>query len=76
MRKYMIIGGQYFYTVYGFSDTLHGAKCLATRNTEYWDNWQGFNRPAIYLTSQVADGIFHPVCAYNKYARKWEKTEY
>lgn len=74
--KYLVIGGQYNYKIYGSTDSLHAAKCLATRNTEYWDNWQGFNRPAIYMAAQVADGIYHPVYTYNRYTRKWEKTDY
>ena len=76
MKKYVVIGGQYFYCTYGSTDSLHAAKCLATRNMEYWDNLQGWNRPAIYLTEQVEKGYYHPVYTYNVYARRWEKTDY
>ena len=47
-RNYYIIGGQYETCCYGASDTLRGAKCIATRNREYWDNWQGWHKPRIY----------------------------
>ena len=79
MRKYMIIGGQYFYTVYGFSDTLHGAKCIAARHAEYWDNWAGWHIPSIYASSDLNESGYpvfgaQPVAFHN--GKKWEKTEY
>lgn len=46
--KYYVVGGQYTQHFYGGSNTLHGAKILATKNAEYWDNWQGWHTPAIY----------------------------
>ena len=48
MKKYQVIGGQYEKYRYGESDTLKGAKVMASRNKEYWDNWQGWHTPAIY----------------------------
>ena len=45
MKKYQVIGGQYESSWIGESDSLHGAKILATRNMEYWDNWQGWHKP-------------------------------
>jgi hypothetical protein len=48
MKKYQVIGGQYESCWYGESDSLHGAKIIATKNMEYWDNWQGWNTPKIY----------------------------
>lgn len=45
---YYVIGGQYEAICYGWKPTLHAAKLLAAKNEEYWDNWQGWNRPAIY----------------------------
>lgn len=46
--KYYVIGGQYESYCYGGTPTLIGAKRLATKNMEYWDNWQGWQKPAIY----------------------------
>ena len=48
MKKYQVIGGQYESCWIGESDSLHGAKIIATRNMEYWDNWQGWHKPCIY----------------------------
>lgn len=38
MKKYQVIGGQYESSWIGESDSLRGAKIIATRNMEYWDN--------------------------------------
>ena len=46
--KYYVIGGQYESYNYGGTPTLLGAKRLATKNMEYWDNWQGWHKPDIY----------------------------
>lgn len=46
--NYYVIGGQYESCCYGGTPTLIGAKRLATKNEEYWDNWQGWHKPAIY----------------------------
>lgn len=51
--KYAVIGGQYQSYFYGFADSLHAAKLMATRNKEYWDNWQGWHTPAIYRAEDV-----------------------
>ena len=50
MKKinYYVIGGQYESICYGGAPTLIGAKRLATKNREYWDNWQGWVTPKIY----------------------------
>lgn len=55
MKKYQVIGGQYESHWYGESDSLRGARCIATRNTEYWDNWQGWHKPLIYAAEDVAE---------------------
>lgn len=55
MKAYQIIGGQYESHWYGESDTLRGARCIATRNKEYWDNWQGWRKPKIYKAEDVAE---------------------
>lgn len=46
--NYYVIGGQYQDYCYGGTPTLLGAKRLANKNKEYWDNWQGWNTPRIY----------------------------
>ena len=53
MKKYQVIGGQYESVWYGESDTLLGAKQIATKHTEYWDNWQGWHTPDIYLAEDT-----------------------
>ena len=60
MKKYQVIGGQYESCWIGESDSLHGAKIIATRNMEYWDNWQGWHKPCIYRAEDVdalLDGV-------------------
>ena len=47
-NNYYVIGGQYESYCYGGTPTLIGAKRLANKNKEYWDNWQGWHTPAIY----------------------------
>lgn len=46
--KYYVIGGQYRYYCYGGTPTLLGAKRLANKSREYWDNRQGWHTPNIY----------------------------
>lgn len=55
MKKYIIIGGQYFACYYGEANTLTGAKRIAGKNAEYWDNWQGWHLPKIYRQEDVID---------------------
>lgn len=55
MKKYQVIGGQYEQCWYGESDTLRGAKCIATRHMEYWDNWAGWHKPHIYRAEDCRD---------------------
>ena len=52
-NNYYVIGGQYEYYCYGGCPTLIGAKRLATKNTEYWDNWQGWHNPRIYAANDT-----------------------
>lgn len=47
-NNYYVIGGQYEPHCYGGTPTLTGAKRLATKSEEYWDNWQGWHKPSIY----------------------------
>lgn len=46
--KFLVIGGQYNFIFYGLKSTERSAKILSTKNAEYWDNWQGWHKPAIY----------------------------
>ena len=55
MKKFQVIGGQYESVWYGESDSVRGAKILATKYEEYWDNWQGWHKPGIYLADDVED---------------------
>ena len=52
-QNFAIIGGQYAACCYGFTPTLIGAKRLARKNLEYWDNWQGWHAPSIYRIEDV-----------------------
>lgn len=47
-NNYYVIGGQYECCCYGGTPTLLGAKRLANKHLEFWDNWQGFRIPCIY----------------------------
>ena len=57
MKKinYYVIGGQYASYCYGGTPTLIGAKRLARKSAEYWDNWQGWHIPDIYRAEDVRD---------------------
>ena len=55
MKRYQVIGGQYEFYWYGESDTLRGAKSIATRHEEHWDNHQGWHTPGIYKAKDVQE---------------------
>lgn len=55
MDKYAVIGGQYQAYFYGFADSLCAAKLLASKNDEYWDNWQGWHTPNVYRAKDVEE---------------------
>lgn len=55
MSNYYIIGGQYERFNHGGADTLLGAKRLAAKHDEYWDNWQGWHRPSIYAAEDCEE---------------------
>lgn len=57
MKKYQVIGGQYESKWYGESDSLRGAKIIATKHEEYWDNWQGWHKPCIYAAEDVVETV-------------------
>lgn len=82
--NYYVIGGQYARFCYGGSNTLNGAKQLATKCREYWDNWQGWNTPRIYAAEDcvIADTEFFneqvipkagtfPIVEYDNQKRRW-----
>ena len=54
-NQYYVIGGQYQYHCYGGTPTLTGAKRLASKSAEYWDNKQGWHIPKIYKAEDVRD---------------------
>lgn len=65
MKKinYYVIGGQHRFFCYGGTETLLGAKRLAGKHDEYWDNWQGWHRPKIYRAEdciETEDGDIVP----------------
>lgn len=82
--KYYVVGGQYRIYLYGYRDSLHAAKILATKNCELWDNWQGWNTPKIYEESDIEiidDGLGYnsnieivpESRPYIKHNGKWKK---
>ena len=52
---YYVIGGQYAAYLYGGAPTLLGAKRIAAKNIEHWDNNQGWRVPAIYRAEDVRE---------------------
>lgn len=60
--KFVVIGGQYTHVLYGCVPTLLGAKRLANKSAEYWDNWQGWHIPYVYA---IDDVIFTPAEDYD-----------
>ena len=54
-NNYYVIGGQYETICYGGTPTLIGAKRLANKNKEYWDNWQGWHTPGIYAAEDTTE---------------------
>lgn len=54
-NNYYVIGGQYASYCYGGTPTLIGAKRLANKSAEYWDNWQGWHIPKIYKAEDVRE---------------------
>ena len=55
MKRYQVIGGQYESHWYGESDSLHGARIIAGKNREHWDNWFGWHKPRIYRAEDVRE---------------------
>jgi len=82
--NYYVIGGQYYQYCYGGSASLLGAKQIAAKHDEHWDNWQGWHRPKIYAACDcfLADTQFNgeqmihkpeavPVEVYDMDRKKW-----
>lgn len=63
--KYCVIGGQYEIKYYGTFNTSREAKRRSTRNEEYWDNWQGWNKPRIYMYEDTEERITKGWITYN-----------
>lgn len=86
--KYYVIGGQYQRYNYGGAYTLEGAKRLATKHIEYWDNWQGWHKPSIYDAESCEESenfygkqilpmeYVEPIMIWNSHYRKWENVEW
>lgn len=53
--NYYVIGGQYAAYCHGGTKTLLGAKRLANKCAEHWDNWQGWHIPAIYRAEDTRE---------------------
>ena len=64
-KRYCVIGGQYELAYYGTTNTLQGAKRLATKNIEYWDNRQGWHKPRIYRYEDTEERITKGWITYN-----------
>lgn len=86
LKQYVVIGGQYESYCYSDAETLHGAKILASKSLEYWDNWQGWHYPAIYRREDVekccnfygetyCPKTFALPIATRKYGERWIVTE-
>lgn len=87
MMEYYVIGGQYEQYCYGGSKTLLGAKRLAAKHEEYWDNWQGWHRPSIYTAEDCVmgktfygEGMVHkpgasPVAVYDMGKHMWRSVD-
>lgn len=73
-NNYYIIGGQYEYFCYGGAPTLIGAKRLANKHKEYWDNWQGWHTPKIYAADDCrpVTGFYGETIAPYRYAQPIE----
>lgn len=81
--NYYVIGGQYADYNYGGTPTLLGAKRLAGKCWEYWDNWQGWHCPKIYKAEdcELRENFFgedwypdeyaDPVAYFDTYINKW-----
>lgn len=82
--NYYVIGGQYASYNYGGTRTLLGAKRLAGKHKEYWDNWAGWHKPMIYKADdcELRKNFYgkdyypkwnsSPVAFWDEFTGKWE----
>ena len=82
-NRFYVIGGQYQAFNHGGTPTLLGAKRLAKKCEEYWDNWQGFHVPSIYAAEDCvrAENFYGeqmipkagatPVAVWDREERRW-----
>ena len=54
-NRFCVIGGQHEYVCYGGAPTYTGAKRMAAKNTERWDNRRGICRPAIHKAEDTTE---------------------
>ena len=88
MKKinFYVIGGQYSSYCYGGSISLLGAKQMAAKHDEYWDNWQGWHRPNVFAAEDcvLAETQFYgeqmvpkpgtfPVATYDMDQKRWKQ---
>ena len=66
---YVVLGGQYEWAFYGAYTSLQAAKVAATKNAEYWDNWQGWHVPAIYKSEDCKQIETHGWITYHDYQK-------
>ena len=81
--KFYVIGGQHVAFNYGGAYTLEGAKRLASKHEEYWDNWQGWHKPKIFKAEDCTlrenfhgedyypEPYAYPVASWDSRAGKW-----
>lgn len=62
--KYYVIGGQYEQYYYGGSNSLRGAKIMASRHMEFWDNHHGWNKPGVYAANDCRKIITKGMITY------------
>lgn len=48
---FYVLGGQYASYCHGWCRTILGAKRLARKSQEYWDNWAGWHTPSIFAAA-------------------------
>jgi len=83
MKRFIVIGGEYLFCNFGYrigeSDTLRGAKQIASKHKELWHDCK-YHTPKIYFSKDCgavdADGYItltaDPVSVYDEDAKTWE----
>ena len=75
MKKYQVIRGHGSYLI-GESDTLRGAKIIATKNSFFYTNFEGLCKPDIYLSKDIDENrrplpFAEPVAIWNSWIERW-----